>query len=340
MREISPVTIKDIAKICGVSSMSVSRALRGIEGVSPAKREEIQKVAAELNYVLNSNARSLVKASSDLVGISFPSLFNDVFSDMLEGMRTTFDREGISTVVNTTDYSEETERDWVRRLMSWRPAGVVLTGVHHHHESHNTLQSAGIPTVEIWDISEDPIDLCVGIDHTDAGRQLGRLAVSLGYRRPGYVTSPTGKDQRADQRLHGVREAFRETLDAAPLAVSIQQDRNLFLSGQNGTIELADGPAPPDVIFFVNDHLAFGGLAACASLGLQVPRDIGIVGFNALDLTAVLEKPMTTASTPRRLIGETAARELIARIRGARRPPLTVLPVQLLPGETTVQQIP
>ncbi|WP_412770312.1 substrate-binding domain-containing protein [Rhizobium mesoamericanum] len=88
-------------------------------------------------------------------------------------------------------------------------------------------------------------------------------------------------------------------------------------------------------MFYLNDHLAFGGLTACQSFGLQIPQDIGIVGFNALGLTKVLSVPVTTVCTPRRLMGVMGARNLLARIRGAKVPNSICLPVEIISGATT-----
>lgn len=315
--------------------MTVSRALRGVEGVSEKKRKEIKKVAEDMNYILNSNARSLVKTSSDLVGISVPTLFNDVFADMLEGMRRTFEKADISTVVNTTNYSKDNEMDWVARLMSWRPAGIVLTGTDHSPNMRRIIQATGIPTVEIWDIVEDPIDICVGVDHFDTGIKLGELAVELGYQRPGYVCSPKGLDYRADRRLAGVQQAFHSAELNVSFATSTQNDRNSFLAGYRGTEILCEQAERPDVIFYVNDHLAFGGYSACRDLGIDVPHDIGLIGFNGLDLNSVLAPKLTTAVTPRRRMGEISAGNLLARINDVKVNRVTALPVELSIGATT-----
>lgn len=331
-------TIKDIAVQCGISPMTVSRALRGMEGVSESKRAVIQQTAKDLNYVLNSNARSLVNTSSDLVGISFPSLFNDVFADMLEGMKSTFEKAGISTVVNTTNYSQQAEADWVSRLMSWRPAGIVLTGVNHTKFIRRSLRAIKIPTVEIWDVTDDPIEMCVGVDQFESGCLLARHTVLLGYRRPAHVGSPYGIDPRADQRRDGIINTFADVPNASSMKFSIQQYTNSYEAGYLAAMELCSGAIRPDVIFFVNDHLAIGGIAACQKLGISVPRDIGIVGFNGLDVSSVFSPKLTTAITPRQRIGEVAAGELIKRVNNVKVAIKTVLPVHLESGETTRPQ--
>ena len=329
--------LKHVAEAAGVSEMTVSRALRGIEGVSEQRRKHITKVAQNLNYFPNNNARSLVVANSDLVGVSFPTLFNDVFADMLEGMRQTFDRSGLSTLIDTTSYGTDVELRWVERLMSWHPAAMVLTGNDHHPAVKRRLRKAGIPTLELWDVSDDPIDICVGVDHFQAGLEMGQHALKLGYRRPGFVGIPAGRDTRADKRRRGIEAAFAGGPDTVPMIVSTHVSPNSFQTGKMGTTELMASQTPPDILFFVNDHLAFGGLSACQSLGIKVPEDVGLFGFNSLDLTSVLPTPLSTMKTPRRQMGVIAAQNLISRIHGVEPERVVKLHAQIIEGKTTRQ---
>lgn len=330
------IGIRDIAEAASVSMMTVSRALRGVEGVSEGKRAEILRIAQRLNYVANNNARSLAMENSRIVGISLPTFANDVFADVLSGMRGTFEGAGYSSVIDTTEYNPQVELDWVDQMLTWRPAAVILTGTDHSPDVRRKLRAAKVPTLEIWDVAEDPIDVCVGIDHRAAGQVIGRYAVDLGYRAPAYVGAPLGRDTRADARFQGISEAFAAT-GGARARIAGRSEPHAFGAGAAGMNELL-AEARPDVVFFLNDHMAFGGMMACERHGLQIPRDIGIVGFNALDLTTVLPLQMTTALTPRKRIGIVGARNLLARIHGVQPDRSVALPVRLIEGETTRAQ--
>ena len=330
-----PTGLREIAARADVSMMTVSRALRGIDGVSEPVRRRILTLADELGYVPNGNARALAQTNSRLIGISLPNFDNDVFGDILSGMRRTLHGAGYSSVVDTTDYDPARERDWVERMRVWRPAALVLTGCLHDPALRPLLAGGRMPVVEIWDATEDPIDLCVGLDHHAAGRDLGRHIVGLGYRNPAFVGPPAGLDPRADARLAGLAQAFA----AAGLAMDriAAAGDSAFAAGRDGFDRL-DRRALPDVVFFHNDNTAFGGMMAAAAAGLDVPRDIGVVGFNHLALSRVLPVPLTTLETPRRRIGELAAQHLLARLAGVRVPPVTSLPCRLVHGGTTRPQ--
>lgn len=321
-----------VAAEAGVSVMTVSRAMRGVEGVSRARREAILQIAKRLNYVPNSNARALSQANADLVGIAVPNLLNDVFADVLQGMRGTIQRAGYSTVIDTTEYDPEVELRWVTRLLSWRPAALILTGVDHHPDLRPMLRAARVPTLETWDYTADPIDICVGIDHVAAGADLARHVQDLGYRAPAFVGAHRGTDPRADARVRGLEQVFE-----APVVRTGAVPDNAFLMGAEGARALLRDH-DPDVVFFLNDLMAFGGMMAAQDLGLRVPDDLGVVGFNALGLNTVLPVPITTVSTPRRQMGVTGARNLLARMNGVEGPRAVALPVIVQPGGTTRRQ--
>jgi LacI family transcriptional regulator, gluconate utilization system Gnt-I transcriptional repressor len=330
--------IRDLAKAAGVSIMTISRAMRGVEGVSTSKRTEILRLAKQMGYRPNRNAASLAAAHSTLIGISLPTLFNEVFADILDGMRGTFDLAGYDLVLDNSDYDLQREANWVERMLDWRPAGVVLSGVHHAPGVRERLRRAAIPTLEIWDHTDDPIDVCVGMDHLEAGRMIGAHLLALGYRRPAFVGVEAERDPRAEKRLAGLRARFAE-FGGIDVSVTRSHKHASFEAGMVGTIVALQALGPkPDCICYLNDHMAFGGLATCERKGLTVPDDIGIVGFNGLGINAVLERPLTTVVTPRLLMGSLGGQALLARIHGATVGRCRVVPATLTQGRTTRRQ--
>ena len=257
---------------------------------------------------------------------------------MLDGLRSGLAKAQYSMVVHSNNYSLEEELAWVQRLMSWRPAGIVLTGVTHDKRVSKIIQNAGIPTAEIWDVSEDPIDFCVGVDHWDAGRSLARYAISKGYKRPGFVIGNVGHDPRADKRFLGACSAFCEAFECFEPAIETSLEQNQFKWGYSATLLLCQRNPRPDVILYVNDHLAIGGLSACEKVGISSPLDIGLIGFNDLDIASVMTRKLTTSRTPRHQIGLVAAQHLLARLNNVRVERSTRLRTKLLEGETTRQQ--
>lgn len=329
------VKIDDVARAANVSIMTVSRALRGVEGVSEAKRAEIFEIAERMRYQPNLNARSLVSVQSSLIGISFPTLFNDVFAEMLDGMRPTLESAGFTTIVTTHEYDLARELDWIETVRYWRPAAVVMTGVDHDAKVRRVLQRDQIPTLELWEHTDDPIDLCVGIDHERAGIEIANAMIGLGYRKPAYVGWNKGHDQRSEKRLSGIRAAFSKA-GLGEVRTARTGGTDHYRAGFNGVKRLISNPSSrPDIVFCHSDHFAFAGMMACQSAGLDVPEDVGIVGFNSLSINNVLPRRITTVETQRRDMGTIGARQLIARINGIAGDLSKQFDVQIKFGETT-----
>lgn len=325
--------IEDVAAAAGVSIMSVSRALRGVEGVSSATRARIVAAADAMGYVPNRLAGSLAGTTSNLICISVPTLFDAVFAEIIAGMRETLAHSGFETLIETSDYDMAREAAWVERMIEWSPAAVVLSGVDHAPNVRVRFAPAAMPVLELWDTSGEPIDLNVGIDHGDAGWQMGRHLIGLGYRNPFFIGIAAGRDTRAERRMTGLADAFAQ---AGATLTPIRTDMTpSFEAGYSGALRALALSPRPDVMCFLNDHLAFGGLMACEALGVDVPRDIGIVGFNGLNINNVLPQRLTTSATPRTQMGQIAARMLVAATRGVRTETQVVMPVNIEIGATT-----
>ena len=326
--------IEDVAREAGVSIMSVSRAMRGVEGLSAKKRAEILRVAKHIGYEPSSVAGSLAAANSTLIGISVPTLADDVFGEIFDGMRPVFNNAGFQTVFDTTEYQQKREERWIDRMISWRPAGIVLSGVDHSKATRRKLINSGIPTLEIWDYSDDPIDLCVGIDHYQVGKMMAEHLLELGYCNPAYVGVEYQRDQRADKRLEGFQDAFENAGFSLSAIVRLEESVS-FDAGKQGVIEVFEtAKTSPDLVYFLNDHMAVGGLLECERRGIDVPTDMGIVGFNGLNINSVLAKSITTSITPRTQMGSKAAALLVARILNVATENCVSLPVELYPGQT------
>lgn len=329
----SKPSIHDVADHVGVSIMSVSRAIRGVEGVSESMRERILQAAEELGYRPNYNARSLAAAKSRLIGVSIPTLFDEVFADVLTNTRYALERSGFDLIVETSSYDKEKETAWVERILKWSPAGLILTGIDHTPQTIKRVLEAAIPIVEIWDYTESPMDVCVGIDHYEVGQIAADHLLEAGYKSACLVGIAENRDPRAEKRFNGFWNTFSKAGRVGNHRVDAEPS---FEAGHNAVTSLFEnGPSEFDCLFFLNDHLAFGGVCACEALNIAIPERVGIVGFNNLGINNVLNRKITTIATDRVALGEMAAQRLLARINGAKTPPTTRVPVRLRVGDTT-----
>lgn len=310
-------TLADVAALAGVSKMTASRALRQAKDVSKANIERVGQAAAQIGYVGNPLATSMSSQRSNLVGVVVPSLTNIVFAEVLSGIADGLEGSGLQPVFGVTDYRQDKEYDILRNMLSWRPAGLIVTGLDQPETTRQLLLQADLPIVQIMDLDGDAIDGCVGLSHVEAGAAMAKALVGSGRRRFGYVGCALNKDTRAAKRLQG----FISGLEQAGLTLVGSQTSDAPSSVQTGrsiTGQLLRDCDGLDCIYFSNDDMAAGGLFHCIAQGISVPDTVALAGFNGLDIVKALPTSIATSHTPRRQIGETAVLHIIAAVKANR----------------------
>ena len=334
-RQNGPISLADVAEAAGVSKMTASRVLRNATGFSEATRTKVLKEVERLGYVPNKLAAAFAsEAASTLVGVNVPQLASEAFAKVLQGIDRGLGRFGYQTVVGTSGHDMATEEKWVESVLAWRPAGLILTGRHRSPRTLELLRNAGIPVVEIWDLNSKPIDMCVGFNHFDSGYEMGRFLAGKRYRRIGYVGVEQEFTTLGNSRLDGFRKAL-EDAGKSIAATQILKDAPSFYSGFYGTEHILAASPDLDLLYYLDDNMAVGGLMYCQSLGMAVPDDIGIAGWGGMDVTSILPKRLTTTATPRLKIGKIAAESILKRLHGNPVPDTVDVEFRLVPGSTT-----
>jgi len=195
-----PNTIEAVAKLAGVSTMTVSRVLRDTGNVSAKTQERVREAISTLGYVHNRLAGALASSRSTQIAILVPSIQNIVFADVLAGVAERIDGTGFQPVIGVTEYDGARELELVRSMMAWRCAGIVLGHPSHLPETIHLLKSADFPVVELMALQEQPIDMCVGLDQSAAGRDMALHLLEKGYRRYAYLGTPHELDTSAALR--------------------------------------------------------------------------------------------------------------------------------------------
>ena len=310
-------TLADVAAAAGVSKMTASRALRGDKDVSKANVERVKIAAREIGYYGNQFASSLSSQHTDLIGVVVPSLSNIVFPQVMSGVTDALKGTVLQPVFGVTEYDPETEYETLRNMLSWRPAGLIVTGIDQPPETRLLLRDAGVPVVQIMDIDGHPVDACVGFSHSEAGHDIAVALFETGLRRFGFVGRNLDKDIRAAKRKQGFQSALRDhgiafidTVDGSDMAVDAAE-LSAVDCGRQLTADLLDRQPDLDCIYFSNDDLAFGGLCHCIAAGITVPGDIALAGFNGLGLIEGFPGKIATSRTARKQIGEQAARMIL-----------------------------
>ena len=324
----------DIAKAAKVSKMTVSRVLRGGTGFSDDTRDRVVKVAKSLGYVPNRLAAAFgADQAGTLVGMCVPRLTSGLFGHVLDGVDRALSRLGYQLMIGANNHSADEEEAWIRQVIAWRPAGLILSGRTHTPGTVELLRNAAAPVVEMWDLTTSPIDMSVGFSHYDCGAEMGQFLLRRGRRRAGYVGALARADVMGAARLEG----FDATLSRAgyPLvAREILHDTPGFYAGYYGLETLLSRQPMPDVVYFHNDEMAIGGMAYAKARGLRVPEDMGIAGWGGMEAASILPRRLTTTVVPTTAIGKAAAEALVARLKGEPGMDVTVIPTRLEPGET------
>ncbi|RSZ42504.1 MULTISPECIES: LacI family DNA-binding transcriptional regulator [unclassified Variovorax] len=312
-RSSSHVTLDDVARACGVSPITVSRALRGARNVAPELQARVQAAVDQLGYVPNVAARALASARSSHVAVLIPSLTNQLFVELLEAVQDALSPHGFQSLIGVTHYDPAQEEALLRSYLSQRPAGVLLTGFDRSAAAVQMLERSKAPCVYLMETSAEPGVHSVGFSQQDAGRAIVQHLLQRGRRRIAYAAGQL--DPRVMLRLEGYREALRAAGCHDPaLELLVPGPTSMALGGRQFEDLLARHP-DVDAIFYCNDDLAQGGLLAALRTGVEVPKRVAIAGFNDLGGSDQMLPPLTTVRTPRQEIGERAANMLLALMR-------------------------
>lgn len=328
-----PLTLRDVSELSGVSEMTVSRVLRNRGDVSDATREKVQAAARELGYVPNRIAGALASQRVNLVAVIIPSLSNQVFPEVMQGISEVLEDTGLQPVVGVTRYSPEREEKVLYEMLSWRPSGVIMAGLEHSDAARAMMASAGVPVVEIMDVDGEPVDHAVGISHHDAGRRSAQAILAAGYRRIGFLGTRMPYDHRARKRMEGFRaELQAQGIDFADQA--FYDGGSALLKGREMADEILARSPDLDFLYCSNDMIAAGALLWGLDRGLDIPGRIGLAGFNGVELIQGLPRRLATMDSCRREIGRQAAR-IVAGLREDDEPGRIIrLDPVFLPGDT------
>jgi LacI family transcriptional regulator, gluconate utilization system Gnt-I transcriptional repressor len=289
--------------------------------VDPALIERVQAVSTRLGYVPDPAARALASQRSDHVAILIPLLSNTLFVDLLDAAQKTLRVAGYQTLMGVTHYDVSEEEQLLREQLLHRPAGLLITGLDHNSATRKLMELSQVPCVHLMDLPPDAVSggpYCVGFHQTEAGAAMTRHLLSSGRRRIAFAAAQL--DPRVMQRLYGWRSALQkagrydatlEWLNPAPSSLALGAVMFEQIMQQSPAV---------DAIFFCNDDLAQGALMAALRLGIAVPSQVAIAGFNDLTGSDQMLPPLTTVRTPRARIGEAAAQMLLCLMRGEEPP--------------------
>ena len=307
------VTMQDVARVAGVSAMTVSRAFRAPENVGAETRARIEGAALKLGYVPNLAAGNLSSGRSRIIAVVVPTIRNSNFSMMLQGLGDSLSSHGLHLMLAIARTGTD-ELAAVRALLGRRPDGIVLTGTDRDRATARLLKEARLSVVETWDVGGRFLDLGVGFNSYEAACEMTRLLIRKGRRRVGYADF--GDDYNV-KRFADRRAGVHDTLLEAGLPVDIvaSAPEALGVAGGRLVLEQLSAREPKlDAILCVTDIFAVGAIFECLRRGWKVPARLAVAGFGDYAIASEIPPGLTTVRTHGYEIGATAGKLLIERL--------------------------
>ena len=338
-RKAGTRTIRDVAALAGVSSITVSRYFNTPEKVSEAVRERLREIIDRIGYVPSQVAGGLASGRGRVVCAIMQNIASATFADLVKGMTDELQASGLQLLLANACYSQSLEEDAIRAFLGWHPSALILTRDDHTPAAEAMLGALNIPVVEAWGYVEDRPYHQVGFPHAEAGTELTRHFLDQGARRVRFVLPYAEEDFRATQRAQG----YARAMAAAGLVSDVHRadvsDDYEVGAREIDAVRAAPRDTRPQAIVFTNDYMAAGAILHASDCGMDLPADCAIAGFGGAGVSARLKPALTTLRPGRYQIGQQAARTVLQLLAAdpAAEPSAsrTLVPCELLVRESS-----
>jgi LacI family transcriptional regulator len=309
------VGLRDVARVAGVSTATVSRAMNNPEAVSEELRARIASVVRHLGWVPHGAARALATRRTGTIGAVFPTLAHGDFARAIQALQSELSGSGYTLLLACSEYNLEQEYQQVRKLIERGVDALLLVGEAHHGDLSELLTKNRIPYVNTFVYNPTTHGTCVGPDNRKALHRLTDYLIGLGHKSFGVVAQSTDNNDRAQARLQGVRDALAEKSIAiqprhfAQGFWGINEGRQLFR-------RILEKKPWPTAVICGNAYLTVGALLESQEMGIKVPAEMSIVGYDDIEIMSELPIPITTVRVSSDEVGRRAARLLVSKIDG------------------------
>jgi len=333
----APVRLRDVARYAGVSTASVSRAINSPDLVSVELRDRVTRAAQVLNWVPNGAAKALASLHSKTIGALIPTLGHLNFAVLIESLQHELAKAGYTLILGCVESSFELRVQQARKMVERGIDFLVIVGEAQPAQLLELVKLQKIPVVYTYTSGRNPANTCIGFDNYAAAARVTRHLLDLGHRKFGMIASSSVSNDRIQQRVAGVKDTLAEAgLGIKPQHFAEIDSSRRIASGRAALRDvLRDAGDRPTAIVCSNDYIATGALIEAAALGVAVPGDLSVAGFDDVDLSAHLSPPLTTIRVPARAMGEEIARYVINALAKGSAPLPHPLEAELVVREST-----
>jgi len=326
-----PATIRDVARLAGVSIATVSRVLNGSAVAAPETVQRVRAAAAELSFRPNRIGRSLKTQRTMSIGVVVPSIRNPVFAEGVAGIEEAARAAGYSVLLMSTGYDRYREPECVQTLLDHQVDGLVLTVADAGDSpALDALDAGGVPYVLIFNQPDGDARSAVSMDSVAGAREAVAALIAAGHRRIAMLGGVRAESDRTTLRWRGFARAHAEADLEPGQLVEVAFDAPDVSGAVHALFAVPDRPT---ALFCSTDTLAIAAVRALADGGLSVPADVSVVGFDGIAIGEALVPRLATVVQPLRAMGEAAVVHLLGRAAGAP-PACEILPHRLRRGET------
>jgi LacI family transcriptional regulator len=323
------IKLADVARLAGVSSATVSRSLNYPNLLKKDTFNKIQDAIVKLGYVPDSTGRALASRRTQTVGLVVPTLDHAIFSRFTQAMQTALAESGYQLLIASHEYSPTLELNGARALIERGVDALVLVGLERSQALNELLAQSGIPMLATWAFDRSGKSLSVGFDNQAASVLAARHLLDLGHREFGVISGFLHHNDRARARVEGVRKALHDA-GLRLSAASIIEQPFTYAGGRDGLRALAALSPRPTAVICGNDLLAIGALIECQAIGLAVPQEISLIGFDNQELASHFAPGLTTINVPAAELGRLSASAIMQLLAGVMVGVPIELPIELV----------
>ncbi len=289
------VTMKDVAKLAGVSLSTVSRVLNNSSLVKEKTAEKVKKAVKKLNYQVDDSARILRTQKSNLIGFIGAGMGNPFLTKLLKGVETTANEKGYNILYGDSDGEYRQEINYLNIMRRKKIDGIIILSANIYTDLLKKIKRYEIPVVFASGYINDNDIACVTVDNVNAAHDVIDYFIKQGHKKVGIISGPYSDTVASEERIKGVRLAYKLNNKEFSKELIVEGEFN-FESGYTGAKTLLEKDEQISAIFAFNDVMAIGALKYLKSIGKKIPEDISVIGFDDIELAQYVNPQLSTVA--------------------------------------------